>query len=173
MIAMMTILRNSWRRAMVVAGLVLFGHGVVFADAANDVSIVGAGVIDGAGKMFRDQGQRPYGVANKTVALRNCRNVTVRDITITMGGHFALLASGVDNFTIDNVKVDTDRDGIDLDCCRNVRVSNCTVNSQNDDAICLKSTYTLGEVRPTENVTITNCQRSEERRVGKEGRCGT
>src|SRR5439155_1435537 len=72
-------------------------------------------------------------------------------------GHFAILASGVDNLTVDNVKIDTDRDGMDYDCCRNVHISNCTVNTPNDDAICLKSTYTLGQVRPTENVTITNC----------------
>ena len=32
-----------------------------------------------------------------------------------------------------------------------------TVNSPNDDAIVLKSSYALGEARATENVTITNC----------------
>jgi polygalacturonase len=73
------------------------------------------------------------------------------------GGHFALLATGVDNLTIDNVKVDTNRDGFDIDSCRNVRISNCSVNSPNDDAIVLKSSYALGFARATENVTITNC----------------
>jgi polygalacturonase len=46
---------------------------------------------------------------------------------------------------------------MDIDCCRNVRVSNCTVNSPWDDAICPKSSYALGYARPTENVTISNC----------------
>ncbi len=46
---------------------------------------------------------------------------------------------------------------MDIDCCRNVRVSNCTVNSPWDDAICPKSSFALGYARPTENVTITNC----------------
>ena len=46
---------------------------------------------------------------------------------------------------------------MDIDCCRNVRVSNCTVNSPWDDAICPKSSYALGYARATENVTITNC----------------
>jgi polygalacturonase len=68
-----------------------------------------------------------------------------------------LLATGVDNLTIDNVKVDTNRDGFDIDSCRNVRISNCSVNSPNDDAIVLKSSYALGSARATENVTITNC----------------
>jgi polygalacturonase len=68
------------------------------------------------------------------------------------------LATGVDNLTIDNLKIDTNRDGIDIDCCRNVRVSNLFVNSPYDDGICLKSTFALGYARATENVTITNCQ---------------
>ena len=42
---------------------------------------------------------------------------------------------GVDNLTIDNMKIDTNRDGLDIDCCRNVRVSNCSVNSPWDDGI--------------------------------------
>jgi len=98
------------------------------------------------------------GSGNKSIALKNCRNVTLRDFSILQGGWFALLATGVDNFTIDNLRVDTNRDGFDLDCCRNVRVSNCTVNAINDDAIVLKSSYALGELRACENITITNCQ---------------
>ena len=98
------------------------------------------------------------GLGNKAIALKLCRNVVLRDFSMLMGGHFALLATGVDNLTIDNVKVDTNRDGFDIDCCRNVRISNCSVNSPNDDAIVLKSSYALGSARATENVTITNCQ---------------
>src|SRR5205085_1199337 len=98
-----------------------------------------------------------YGLGNKAVALKLCRNVTLRDFSVLNGGHFALLATGVDNLTIDNVKVDTNRDGLDIDSCRNVRIANCSVNSPNDDAIVLKSSYALGVARATENVTITNC----------------
>jgi polygalacturonase len=96
-------------------------------------------------------------VGNKAIALKNCRNVLLRDFKVLKGGHFALLATGVDDLTIDNVLVDTDRDGFDLDCCRNVRLSNCTVNSPWDDAICPKSSFALGEARSTDNVTIANC----------------
>lgn len=98
------------------------------------------------------------GLGNKAISLKLSRNVLLRDITIHRGGHFAVLATGVDNLTIDNLKVDTNRDGFDIDSCRNVRISNCTVNSPNDDAIVLKSSYALGFARATENVTITNCQ---------------
>ena len=68
-------------------------------------------------------------MGNKAIALKNCYNVTLQDFSILKGGHFALLATGVDNMTLDNLLIDTDRDRFDIDCCRNVRVSNCTVNS--------------------------------------------
>jgi polygalacturonase len=99
----------------------------------------------------------PAGVANKAIALKNCRNVTLRDFSMLHGGHFAILATGVDNLTIDNLLIDTNRDGIDIDACSNVRISNTSVNSPWDDGICLKSSFALGEARVTENVTITNC----------------
>ena len=98
------------------------------------------------------------GWGNKAISLKLCRNVTIRDISILHGGHFAILATGVDNLTIDNIKIDTNRDGIDVDACKNVRISNCTVNSPFDDGICPKSSFALGYARATENVTITNCQ---------------
>ena len=81
----------------------------------------------------------------------------LRDFSILHGGHFGILATGVDNLTIDNLKIDTNRDGMDVDSCRNVRISNCFVNSPWDDGICLKADYATGAARVCEFVTITNC----------------
>ena len=86
----------------------------------------------------------PAGSGNKAIALKLCRNVILRDFSISQGGHFGILATGVDNLTIDNLKIDTNRDGIDIDCCRNVRISNCSVNSPCDDGICPKSSLRAG-----------------------------
>jgi len=97
------------------------------------------------------------GVGNKSIALKNCRNVILSDFSILKGGHFGILVTGVDNLTIDNLKIDTDRDGMDIDCCKNVRVSNCTVNSPWDDAIVPKASFALGYNRSCENFNITNC----------------
>ena len=146
-----------------------FGHNhwhnsLIWGEGLEDVSILGPGLIWGKGlsrgwPQGRDTGpmaENP-GVANKAIALKNCRNVILRDFSILHGGHFGILATGVDNLTIDNLKIDTNRDGMDIDCCRNVRVSNCSVNSPWDDAICLKSSFALGYARATEMVTITNC----------------
>jgi polygalacturonase len=142
-----------------------FGHNhwhnsLLWGEGLHDVSISGAGLIYGKG-LSRGWGAGPKaedpGVGNKAIALKNCRNVLLRDFSILQGGHFGILATGVDNLTIDNLTIDTNRDGVDIDCCRNVRVSNCSVNSPWDDGICLKSSYALGYARATENVTIANC----------------
>jgi polygalacturonase len=139
---------NHWHNSL------LWGEGL------NDVSICGPGLIWGKG-LSRGWGAGPVaekpGVANKAIALKNCHNVLLRDFSILHGGHFGILATGVDNLTIDNLKIDTNRDGMDIDCCQNVRVSNCSVNSPWDDGICLKSSYALGFARATEMVTVTNC----------------
>ena len=151
----------------------------------ENFAIIGQGKIDGQGLSRRSPGPRrprsvgetPTSMANnvsplgetsplsemdglgtKAIALKLSRNITLRDFTIFRAGHFALLATGVDNLTIDNLRVDTNRDGFDLDASRNVRISNVYVNTPNDDAIVLKSSFALGYARATENVTITNSQ---------------
>ncbi|BET68062.1 glycoside hydrolase family 28 protein [Opitutales bacterium ASA1] len=138
-----------------------FGHShwhnsLIHGEHLENVSITGPGLIHGAG-LTRTSQSRP-GIGNKAIALKLCRNVVLRDFSMLQCGHFALLATGVDNLTIDNLKVDTNRDALDIDCCRHVRISNCTVNTMNDDGIVLKSSYALGFLRATENVTITNCE---------------
>ena len=137
-----------------------FHNSLIWGEDLTDIAILGPGLIYGKG-LSKGTGpglraEDPH-VGNKSISLKNCRNVLLRDFGILQGGHFGILATGVDNFTIDNLRIDTNRDGMDIDCCRNVRVSNCTVNSPWDDAICLKSSFGLGHARATEMVTITNC----------------
>jgi polygalacturonase len=144
-----------------------YGHNhwhnsLIWGENIHDIGIFGPGLIYGKGlSRGHDEKVLPNttapGVGNKAIAFKNCRNVILSDFSILQGGWFGVLATGVDNFTIDNLKIDTNRDGIDIDCCRNVRVSNCTVNSPWDDAICPKSSFALGYARATENLTITNC----------------
>jgi polygalacturonase len=137
-----------------------FGHShwhnsLLWGENLENISITGHGMITGTGL---NRNSRPgKGPGNKVIALKLCRNVVIKDISVLKGGHFCLLATGVDNMTIDNVKLDTNRDGFDIDCCRHVHISNCSVNAPFDDAIVLKSSYALGFSRITEDVTITNC----------------
>jgi polygalacturonase len=129
-----------------------FHNSLIWGEGLENVSIVGGGMIGGKALTRGERG----GGGDKAIALKLCRRVTLRDFSILTGGHFGILATGVDNLTIDNVTIDTNRDGIDLDSCRNVRISNSSVNAPNDDAIVLKGTHALGLARPSENVTITN-----------------
>lgn len=145
-----------------------YGHNhwhnsLIWGEGLGNVSILGPGLIWGKG-LSRGHGEdkdlpdtMKLGVGNKAIALKHCSNVTLRDFSILQGGWFGILATGVDNLTIDNLKIDTNRDGMDIDCCRNVRITNCTVNSPWDDGICPKSSYALGYAQPTENLTISNC----------------
>ncbi len=136
-----------------------FGHShwknsLIWGVNLKNIAVIGNGIIDGGGMVT---GIPPPGGGNKTIGLKLCKNISITDITIKNAGHFAILTTGCDNLTIDRVKIDTNRDGINIDCCRNVMISNCTINSPRDDAICLKSSYALGFIRATEDVTITNC----------------
>jgi polygalacturonase len=106
------------------------------------------------------------GAGNKLIALKRCRNVLLRDLSLRAGGHFGVLATAVDNLTIENLKIDTGRDGIDIDSCRHVHILGCIVNSPWDDAIVLKSSYSLGELRSTEQVTISDCVVTGSYQVG-------
>ncbi len=132
-------------------------NSLIWGDSIHDISIIGQGLINGK-NLYKDWAHGDKQSANKAIALVRCHNVTIKDISILHGGWFGILATGVDNFTLDNVKFDTNRDGVDVDCCHNVRISNCYVNSPYDDGICLKSSFALGYARSTENVTITNCE---------------
>ncbi|HKW29284.1 MAG TPA: glycoside hydrolase family 28 protein [Verrucomicrobiae bacterium] len=161
-------------------GHTYFHNSLIWGENLTNVAITGTGMIKGGGLVRDDRlldemcgfsrwrptnrtpvletNYPPSRLGNKAIALKLCRNVLLRDITIFHGGHFAILATGCDNLTVDNVTMDTDRDGIDIDCCRNTMVSNCRINSPRDDGLCPKSTFALGRNVITENLTIVNCQ---------------
>jgi len=95
-----------------------YGHNhwhnsLIWGENIHDVAILGPGLIWGKGLsrgLGRDK-DLPVsgnpGVGNKAIALKNCHNVILRDFSILQGGWFGILATGVDNFTIDNLKIDT------------------------------------------------------------------
>ena len=142
-----------------------FGHShwhnsLLWGENLHDVTIEGEGMIDGTGVLSLGlQKPKPTGktIANKALALRDCQRVTIRGLSFLSCGHFALLLTGVDDLLIENVTVDSNRDGIDIDCCERVIVRNCRVNTPNDDAIVLKCSYALGRAKPTEHVVIEEC----------------
>ncbi len=138
---------------------------MITARNAQDVAISGAGRIDGAGRHFisEDMGtiyrcpnQRPF-----TVFLIGCTRVQVRDVLFTDAALWCIRLSGCEDVVIHSVTIDSDlkypnADGIDLDRCRRVRISDCEI-SCGDDAISLKTCEEFPELGITSDITITNC----------------
>lgn len=140
-----------------------FGHNhwhnsLIWGEDLDNVALVGPGELWGRGLQKGDgAAEEKPGMGNKILALKRCRNVLLRDLSLREAGHFGVLASGVDSLSIENLRIDTQRDGIDIDACRDVHIRGCTVNTPWDDAIVLKSSYSLGEIRSTERVIISDC----------------
>jgi len=163
-------------RGMNAAGEPVFADHVsflVFAENASHISINGQGEIHGNGEAFwledryvfrGDIMKRAVGEwrPRALVCFLNCRFIKIRDVQMTHSPCYTLWPLGCDDVTIDAITIRNpldgpNTDGIDLDCCRRVTVSNCVVEG-GDDAICLKSDGTkLGEERPCEQVVVTNC----------------
>lgn len=144
-------------------GHTYFHNSLIWAVGQQNVSITGRGMIDGKGLTKKDtekggklQGGS-IGTGDKAIALKECRNVLIRDITIYRGGHFAIIMTGCDLGTVDNVTIDTNRDGFDIDCCKYLTVSNCKINTPSDDALVLKSSYALKRPVLCEHIAVTNC----------------
>jgi polygalacturonase len=161
-------------------------NSLIYGIEVEDVSITGPGTIDGKGmtregpgsQWSRQRGEFPLsmkdmsaeemailvpeiaamnGQGNKAIAFYRSRNLVFRDFTIARGGHFAILTTGCDDLVFDNLRVDSNRDGLDIDGCRRVVVRGCRVNTPNDDAIVLKASFACGEIRHTEDVTVEDC----------------
>ncbi len=137
---------------------------LLWGENLENVKVLGPGTLDGSS--LTRSSKVPAGVGDKAIALKSCRGVEIRNLNIEQGGHYAILASGCTDVLIDNVTINSGRDGLDLMQCRNVVVSNCHINTVRyedgrpaggDDAIKLGSDLSLGEVLPSENITIRNC----------------
>ena len=117
----------------------------------QDVEHVGVG---GPGTI---EGNRTKRGGPKPLAFKNCRHVTIRDITLQNSPNYNISLLGCDYVDISGVTILNGYcDGIDPDCCRFVRIANCFVESW-DDAIVPKASFALGHRRSTENLTVTNC----------------
>ena len=126
-----------------------FGHALIAGRDLERTAITGGGIID----MRRTECSGP-----KPIALKRCRFVQVSGITILHSPNYCVSLAGCDDVVVDGVTIrDAYSDGIDPDCCRRVRITNCDIESR-DDALCLKASFALGDVRSTEDVLVTNCR---------------
>jgi len=130
---------------------------IIYAEKAENIAIVGKGMIHGQGVKFRGvdphsfDGTRPF-----LVRLVECRNVTLRDIELRDSSFWGIHLLACTDVNIDGIRIDStvtwNNDGIGVDSSQNVRISNCNIRS-GDDGIVLKTTTP----RATRNVVVTNC----------------
>lgn len=125
---------------------------LLFAENLENIGIEGPGAIDGQGAAF----QGPYKVRPYLMRVVGCRNVAVSGVTLQASPMWVQHYLACENVLIQGITVasrsNQNNDGIDIDCCDRVRISDCDISS-GDDAIVLKST----SGRTCSNVTITNC----------------
>ena len=145
------------------------GGFLIYADGVQNVSIEGRGTIDGQGTEFwfkemlsswvrKPMPNRPRAL----IGIVNSKSVLFRDVSLINSPCFTLWLIGCDNANIDSITIlnpheGPNTDGIDIDCCNDVRIANCSIDG-GDDAIAIKSDAgLLGEDKPCENITVTNC----------------
>ena len=125
-----------------------FHYSLIWGENIEHVAILGTGTIDG---------NRTKRGGPKPIALKRCKHVTIKDITIRNAPNYAISMLGTDYVNIDGVNIFNGYcDGIDPDSCRHVRIANCQIETW-DDAIVPKASFSLGVRRAVEYLTVTNC----------------
>lgn len=126
-----------------------FEHALFFASDADGVTIEGPGRIECA----RNARGGP-----KPISLRRCRNVKLQEITIDQAPNYAISLIDCVKVDISHVKITRSwADGIDIDGSRNVTIRDTEVESF-DDAICLKTSASLGRKIATRQILVENCR---------------
>lgn len=158
---------------------------LIYAKDAINISITGMGKIHGRARRTYDPLEkvdgfikeetelaRAAGVEMKMyykvrpytcmVFLESCKNVKIQDVTMEESTDWTLHFKWCQQVVVNGVKIYSDlekgvnADGIDIDGCKDVLVSDCIIKT-GDDAIVLKSTATEGRFESCERVAVTNC----------------
>src|SRR5512135_355951 len=128
---------------------------MLFAEEATDISITGPGTIHGNGLQHFQTGD-PQNMRPFMIRFVDCQNVTLRDVHLLESANWTLHLLGCRDVTIDGIVIENgvnaNRDGLDIDCCQRVTVSNSRF-STGDDAIVMKATNDV----LCQDITITNC----------------
>ena len=150
---------------------------LIIADNETNIKITGKGEINGQGRQlglhldslfyagaldsvhYNFVERRPkYYTRPQLIEFVDCKNIEVRNVTLRNAACWVQTHHGCENIVIDSVHTDSDaywnNDGIDIQDCKNVRITNCYVNAA-DDGICLKSHHSTEKW--CEDIYIANC----------------
>jgi polygalacturonase len=139
---------------------------LILAQKARKVGITGRGTINGRGGSFirKDNAPgRPFGIK-----LVECEDVLIADVRVQDAAAWVIHLLACERAVVRGVRVwshaNYNNDGLDIDGCTDVAVSECHFDCQ-DDAICLKSTPD----RVCENIVISDCVASSHCNLIKMG----
>ncbi|MGO8745523.1 MAG: glycoside hydrolase family 28 protein [Thermoguttaceae bacterium] len=110
---------------------------------------------------------RPYPTEYRAhmVLLLRCQDVQIAGLSFLHSRSWTIRPYACQRVTIDGIYIYTSpkeavwADGIDPDGCKDVSISNSTIET-GDDAIVFYSTDAFGPALPCENITVTNCRLS-------------
>jgi len=148
------------------------GEGTIWIGGENirNVSISGTGRIDGNGIAFMGEELgdsyelKPFDILDPrphVLTLVNGKNIRIRDVHIGNAAYWTIHLAGCNDVVISGITLLNslkvrNSDGIDVDHSRNVRISDCYIES-GDDCICLKNRREYAEFGSCENIVVTNC----------------
>lgn len=129
---------------------------LIYAANLDQSGIIGPGRIEGNPAIAAPQNPRGAVVLEPI----SCQDVRWEGFTVTQGGNWATHPTYCAGVQISNVTIRGNRDGIDIDSCKNVRVENCDIDT-GDDCISIKSGRGLNGARvgkASEDVVISHCR---------------
>ncbi|HNS33467.1 MAG TPA: glycosyl hydrolase family 28 protein, partial [bacterium] len=143
-------------------------HLVVGVEVKN-ISVKGGGRIDGSGQEFfyvpegqpdrlRVKSWRP----GQMIFLCECENARIEGVELVNSSYWTCFLHGCEDVMVRGVRIWNDYrtvngDGIDVDCCRRVVISDCIIET-GDDCITLRGNVKrLKNPKPCEDISVSNC----------------
>ncbi|QDW21015.1 glycoside hydrolase family 28 protein [Flavobacterium sp. KBS0721] len=133
---------------------------LILANGSKNIAVNGKGIIDGQGRelalaidslhhtgvridpKYNYRRMRPEDGRGKLISFVKCDSITMINVTLKNSPGWVQCFTECKNIVIDAMTVNSNaywnNDGIDVNGCENVRITNCNVNAA-DDGICLKS----------------------------------
>lgn len=126
---------------------------LLYAEGVQDICIAGNGVIDGNASQFSElrRIERPFVLRFVNCSLVRIQNIRFINSASWMMHMLACKDVYINGITVRNLQRGGS-DGVDIDCCVNVRISDCDIFS-NNDSLCFKSSGTA----PCKNIVVSNC----------------
>jgi polygalacturonase len=143
------------------------GRAALWAQDAHGLRLTGTGSIDGRSREFmdhfddKDEWWRPKGFRPRLVVLNGCKDLEVREVTLSQAPSWTLHLMGCEHALVDGIKIHNQLDvpncdGIDPDHCRDLEIKNCHIVC-GDDAIVIKATRQGAAYGPSSNIRVHDC----------------